>query len=101
MREFLDLILAELRGGWRYRWLAINAAWLICLGGWAAVYMMPDSYESQAVVLFDTTSELNELLESLTVNADLLTRVEIVQTALLGRQQLEEVVSKSTTACDS
>ena len=95
MRDILDLIVSELRGSWRYRWLAVVVAWLVCLGGWAFVYTMPDVYEAKATVLFETTSDLDELLESLTVNADLLSRVETVRTVLLGRPQLEKVARET------
>ena len=95
MREIVDLVIAELRGGWRFRWLAIAVAWLICLGGWTIVYLIPDEYESKATVLFETTSELDELLESLTVSADPLTRVETVRTALLSTSQIEKVLRET------
>lgn len=91
MREIVDLVISEIKGGWRFRWLAMAAAWLVCLGGWTYVFLMTDTYESGATILFDTTSELGELLDDLTVNADVLSRVERVRTAMLGRPQLEKV----------
>ena len=91
MRELLDMVLSELRGSWRFRWIAIAAAWAVCLGGWTFVMSMQDEYQSEASVLFDMTSELSILLEKMTVNADLLSRVEMVREAMLGRPQLEQV----------
>ncbi len=91
MREILDMVLAELRGSWRFRWLAVATAWVVCLGGWTYVMSMQDEYESEATVLFDMTSELAKLLDNMTVNTDLLSRVEMVKTAMLGRPQLEQV----------
>ena len=95
MREIIDLIIAELRGSWRFRWQAMVAAWLICIGGWLFVYALPDSYESEAMVLIDTTSDLGPLLQTLTVNTDVLTRVEMVRVMLLGRRQLERVARET------
>ncbi len=95
MRELYQMVIAELRGSWRFRWLTVAAAWVICLIGWAVVYAIPDEYESKATVLFDTTSELDELLESLTVSADPLTRIETVRTALLSTAQLEKVLRET------
>ena len=95
MREIIDLIIAELRGSWRFRWRAMVAAWLICLGGWLVVYAMPDSYESEAMVLIDTTSNLGPLLQALTINTDVLSRVEMVRVMLLGRRQLERVARET------
>ena len=95
MREMIDLIIAELRGSWRFRWQAMLAAWLICIGGWLFVYALPDSYESEAMVLIDTTSDLGPLLQTLTVNTDVLTRVEMVRVMLLGRRQLQRVARET------
>jgi polysaccharide chain length determinant protein (PEP-CTERM system associated) len=95
MRETLEFIIAEFRGSWRFRWRAVVAAWFVCLIGWTVVYMIPDNYESEATVLFDTTSDLRKLLDNLTVSSDFLSQVETVQTALLGRQQLEKVAKET------
>ena len=91
MRDIVDLVVAELRGSWRFRWQAMSAAWLVCLFGWVAVYAMPDSYESEATVFVDTTSALGPLLEKLTVSTNVLQQVDAVTTIMLGRQQLEKV----------
>jgi len=95
MREIVDTIIAELKGSWRFRWVAIGIAWLVCLLGWPIVYAVPDTYEARAVVLFESTSDLDKLLESMTVNADLLSRVEAMRTAMLGRPTLEKVVRET------
>jgi len=95
MRELLATFIAEIRGFWRYRWAAIGVAWLVCLLGWAIVSAIPDTYESEAVVLFDTSSDLNELLESLTVSRDVLSHVEAMRTAMLGRQALAQVARET------
>ena len=68
------------------------AAWVFCMAGWFFAYLTPDNYESKATVLFDANSDLGELLESLTVKTDVLSRVETIRTALLGRPQLEKVI---------
>ncbi len=43
---------------WRRRWLALAAAWAICLLGWLAVALIPNSYESKARVFVKTQSLL-------------------------------------------
>ena len=35
---------------WRRRWLALGVAWGLCLAGWLAVALIPNSYESTARV---------------------------------------------------
>ncbi len=95
MREIIDLIIAELRGSWRYRWLAIAAAWLVCLAGWVVVYWMEDTFESKAIVLIDTTSDLDSLLDKLTIGSNVLNQIEMVKTVMLGRPQLEQVARET------
>ncbi len=95
MQEILRQIIAEIKGSWRFRWIAMAAAWLVCLLGWLLVYALPDRYESDATVYVDTTSALRPLLEKLTVGTDVLSRVELVTTAMLGRPLLEKVARET------
>ena len=44
MRDLYELIFAELRGSWRFRWIALGVAWLVCLSGWFVVYSLPDEF---------------------------------------------------------
>jgi polysaccharide chain length determinant protein (PEP-CTERM system associated) len=43
---------------WRRRWLALGAAWALCLVGWLGIAFIPNSYESQARVLIQMQSIL-------------------------------------------
>ncbi len=95
MRDLLQLVIAELRGMWRFRWLAVAAAWVVCLIGWLVVFALPDSYQSRATIYVDTSSALKPLLQSLTVETDVLSRVELVTIAMLGRPQLEKVARQT------
>ena len=67
MHELADQLLFHLKATWRYRWYAVVVAWIIALGGWTAVYLMPDRYEAQARVYVDTQSMLRPLLSGLAV----------------------------------
>lgn len=77
---------------WRFRVVALVAAWLVCLGGWFAVLLLPDSYGASAQVYVDTNSQLRPTLEGLIVDTDVSDQLDLVTKALLGQQQLEEVV---------
>jgi polysaccharide chain length determinant protein (PEP-CTERM system associated) len=48
----LNVVIEELRAAlwtvWNRRWLALGVTWGICLLGWFAVAMFPNSYESKA-----------------------------------------------------
>ncbi|MEL7023442.1 MAG: XrtA system polysaccharide chain length determinant [Pseudomonadota bacterium] len=92
MREQLEYLISEARGMWRFRVVALIAAWLVCLGGWFFVLTLPDTYESTAQVYVDTNSQLRPTLEGLIVDTDVTDQLDLVTKALLGQQQLEEVV---------
>lgn len=63
MREQIEYLISEARGMWRFRVVALIAAWLVCLGGWFFVLTLPDTYESTAQVYVDTNSQLRPTLE--------------------------------------
>jgi len=92
MQEILDLALGYLRGFWRYRWVALVVAWLICIVGWPIVFQMPDQYQASARVYVDTTSMLRPLLDRMTVTTDVDRQIELMVTTLLSRPNLEKIV---------
>ena len=65
MYETIQLILGYMRMIWRYRWIALVAATVLCAGGWIAVLSMPDRYEVSAKVFLDTSTLLKPLLRGL------------------------------------
>ena len=95
MSQVVDQVIDELRGAWRFRWLAMAAAWLVCIGGWVFVFAMPDMYEASAKVYVDTRTVLKPLLEKLTVQADVDSQLRLVRQAMLGRPQLERVARET------
>lgn len=95
MRELIEKVLQQLRGAWRFRWVAFVLAWAIALGGWALVYFMPNVYEAQTEVYVDTDSILRPLLAGLTVQNNLQDHVRMMRLALLSRPNLEEVARKT------
>lgn len=92
MQEILDLVLGYLRGIWRYRWVALVVAWIVCIVGWPIVFQMPDQYKANARVYVDTTSMLRPLLEGLTVDTDVNRQIGLMVRTLLSRPNLEKVV---------
>ena len=88
MDALLRQIIAELRGAWRYRWLAVAVTWLLALAGWAAVFALPNQYEATAKVFVDTDSAIRDFLQGMAVEADVGTRVAYVRQRLLSRPNL-------------
>ncbi len=91
MHEIIAQVLNLLRGAWRYRWLAVTAAWLIALLGWVAVQFVPDKYTSSTQVYVDTESLLRPLLAGLAVDRDVMSQVGMMQAVMLSRPNLEKV----------
>jgi polysaccharide chain length determinant protein (PEP-CTERM system associated) len=80
-------------GVWRHRWVAIAVAWLICLGGWAAVAAIPNSYEANARLYVDADAVLTPLLKGLALDNSLSSQIEVLQRTLLSRPNLEKLIS--------
>jgi polysaccharide chain length determinant protein (PEP-CTERM system associated) len=92
MHELADQLLSYLRAAWRYRWYAALAAWLIALGGWTAVHLMPDRYEAQARVFVDTQSMLRPLLSGIAVQPNIDQTVAMMSRTLVSRVNVEKVI---------
>jgi polysaccharide chain length determinant protein (PEP-CTERM system associated) len=88
----LDQILSYLRSAWYYRWQAAATAWIVALGGWTVVYLIPDRYEAQARVFVDTQSMLRPLLSGLAVQPNMDQVVSMMSRTLISRVNVEKVV---------
>jgi protein tyrosine kinase modulator len=91
VHDIIVKILNDLRGSWRFRWYALAIAWGLCLVGWAATFLIPDTFEANARVYVDTQSALRPLLKGLAVEPDVDSELALVRQALLSRPRLEQV----------
>lgn len=82
-------------GAWRRRWLALLAAWLICVVGWAAVMRLPPRYEASAEVHVAADPVLTPLLHGIAIGGDISGEVALLQRTLLSRPNLETLISKA------
>ncbi|WEK46891.1 MAG: chain-length determining protein [Candidatus Andeanibacterium colombiense] len=48
MKAIIEELRTALWSVWNRRWLALAVAWVLCLLGWLAVAMVPNTYESRA-----------------------------------------------------
>jgi hypothetical protein len=48
MEELTSQLLVYLKGVWKYRWIAVAAAWIVAIGGSFVVYKLPDDYQASA-----------------------------------------------------
>jgi protein tyrosine kinase modulator len=91
IRDFLLQAESHARGMWRYRWPAAVVAWLLCMVGWVAVYLMPNVYEANARIYVDTESAIPFLLQGLATSSSVMNDVTVVTREMLSRPNLAEV----------
>lgn len=90
-----DQALVYVRQFWRYKWLSIGVAWLVCVIGWPVVSLIPPKYESSARVYISADQYLTPLLRGLATDIDPRRQVDYLQRTLLSRPNLEQVIHLS------
>lgn len=91
MNEILAQLLTNIRGAWRFHWIAALTAWVIAVIGWGVVFLTPDTFEARARVYVDTESVLRPLLSGLAVDSNVMSQVNMMSTVLLSRPNLDRV----------
>jgi len=91
MHELMERLLEELRGAWRFRWFAMALAWVVAIGGWAFVLVMPDTFEASARVFVDSSTTLSHVTQGIAVESNIDTQIQRVRQALIGGPQIEKV----------
>ncbi len=81
--------------GWRQRWKALLATWVVCVGGWIGVQLIPSQYESSARIYADADAILASLLRGLAVDSSPAGQVEVLQRTLLSRPNLDKVIART------
>jgi len=84
-------VLEEIRGAWRFRWLALATALGVALAGWSVVFALPDLYEAEAKVFVDTRTALKPVLQGLAAEQDVNGQLNYVRQSLLSATQLDEI----------
>src|SRR4051812_25208119 len=92
MQTWKSDLLTYAVASWRYRWIALATAWLVCLAGWLAVAFIPNNYESSAEVYIDSDTLLNPLLKGLAVTNDPNQEILVMLQTLLTDPTLERVI---------
>lgn len=100
MDSLKPLIELYLQGLWERRWSILGVVWLVCLGGWLAVAMLPNRYTSDAQVYVDTESILGPLMRDIAVSPDIDRQVEMMRRTLLSRPNVEQLVQMTNMDID-
>jgi polysaccharide chain length determinant protein (PEP-CTERM system associated) len=83
--------LDEIRGAWRFRWIAIAAAAAVATAGWLIVFALPDWYGATAAVLVNTRTALTPALQGLAAEPDVTVQLNYVRESLLAGPQLRRI----------
>ena len=98
MESLYEELLAGLHSVWHRRWIALGIAWAVCLVGWLAVALIPNSYESRARIFIQLDDALAEQV-GIGV-ADKKRDIERIRQTLTSAVNLEKVV-RSTRLGDT
>ncbi len=90
MNGLYEELLAALHSVWHRRWIALAAAWAICLLGWLAIALIPNTYESRARIFIQLDDALAEQV-GIGV-ADKKRDIERIRQTLTSAVNLEKVV---------
>jgi polysaccharide chain length determinant protein (PEP-CTERM system associated) len=91
----IEHVLDEVRGAWRFRWIALGVAFAIALIGWAIVFALPDRYAAEARVFVDTRTALKPALQGLTTDQNVDAQINFVRQSLLEGPQLEAIAKQT------
>ena len=96
MDRIYVLLRQVLASAWRQRWLLVATSWGLCIIGWAGVYAIPETYESNARLYVDTDAVLTPLLRGLAIDNSMASQMEILQKTLLSRPNLQKVIDTTS-----
>lgn len=85
----------QLRGIWRFRWIALIVAWCVAVVAWILVFLIPNTYEASARIFVDTGTTLNQATKGISLNDNMDDQIERVTSAILGTPQLEKVANQT------
>src|SRR5258708_34941135 len=91
MTPALDHVFDEVRGAWRFRWVALLVSLMVAVAGWAIVFALPDRYAADARIFVDTRTALKPALQGLTTDQNVDAQINYVRQSLLEGPQLEKI----------
>jgi polysaccharide chain length determinant protein (PEP-CTERM system associated) len=93
MNGLYDEIRIAIHSVWNRRWLALAVAWGVCILGWLVVAMIPNKYESKALIQVQTQSILSNQVG---INQqDQRKSIQQLQQTLTSSTNLEKVVRET------
>lgn len=90
MNGIYEEVRIALHSVWQRRWLALAIAWVVCLLGWLAVAMVPNTYESKARIFIQIDDVLADQIGI--GSGDRRRDIDRVQQTLTSAVNLEKVI---------
>lgn len=97
MNEVFEELRAAAHSAWARRWLVLGVAWGVCVLGWIAIALIPNSYESKARIYVQLDDVLSQQLKIANGGAD---EIQRVKKTLAGAINLEKVVRSTDLGKD-
>jgi polysaccharide chain length determinant protein (PEP-CTERM system associated) len=91
----LASLLDQLRGVWRFRWIALIAAWVVALGAWLVVFLLPNTYQASAKIFVDSKTTLSQATEGISLQNNVNDEIDRMTAELLGTPQLRKVANET------
>jgi polysaccharide chain length determinant protein (PEP-CTERM system associated) len=95
VNPFVNEVLDQVRGSWRFRWYALAAAAAVALAGWVVIFLLEDRYEAGASIFVDTRTPLKPALQGLTPEQDIDAELNFVRQSLLADPSLKKIASEN------
>ncbi|MGE0181844.1 MAG: XrtA system polysaccharide chain length determinant [Parvularculaceae bacterium] len=96
--ELADLPRPVIRYGvglWRRRWAVAAVVWASAALGFIGLWLIPDKFESNAVVYVQTETVLDPVMNGVTARPNYEKRVEVMKLQLLTRPNVEEIIYRA------
>ena len=89
----VEELLDQLRGAWRFKWVALFVAWGVAIALWTVIFLIPNTYEAKARVFVDTGTTLSQATRGIGLADNVENQIERVRAAILGTPELEKVAN--------
>ena len=93
MHATVEELLDQLRGAWRFKWVALFVAWGVAIALWTVIFIIPNTYEAKARVFVDTGTTLSQATRGIGLADNVENQIERVRAAILGTPELEKVAN--------
>ena len=91
----LASLLDQLRGVWRFRGVALIAAWVVALGAWLVVFLLPNTYQASAKIFVDSKTTLSQATQGISLQNNVNDEIDRMTAELLGTPQLRKVANET------